>query len=417
MLTTEQFVGHLRSALNHLYDPDRLRHSPLVNLLGVAGRVDAHSRLQRVLIKTIEALEPESDAPSQSPAWWIYEVLFDRYVQRLSQQEVADHLGVCVRHMRRRQRAALEALAAQLWEEFDLETRSTEEAKAEAGITAMRPAEASPVVSEELAWLKDAPVGGAVSLTKVLPAVIDWTRPLAARDCVHLEVMPTDGLPRLAVHSVALSQILLSLLSVAIHRATGNHVSVSARPLQQALEIQLRSAKSPAGPRSFSEDDASSLDIAQQLTELCKGQLTLRDDDGAFSATLSLPTATERLVVEVIDDNADTLQLLERYTSNTRYHLVGERDPEEAVSLAQQLSPSIIVLDVMIPQVEGWEILARLRQHPLTKHIPVIVCTILAQQDLALSLGATSFVRKPVTRQAFLAALDQQAELLETESR
>ena len=69
-----------------------------------------------------------------------------------------------------------------------------------------------------------------------------------------------------------------------------------------------------------------------------------------------------------------------------------------------------------MPQVDGWEVLGRLRQHPLNSHIPTIVCTILAQEELALSLGASAFVRKPVTRQAFLAALDRQIALMQPES-
>jgi CheY-like chemotaxis protein len=60
-----------------------------------------------------------------------------------------------------------------------------------------------------------------------------------------------------------------------------------------------------------------------------------------------------------------------------------------------------------MPQTDGWRVLSQLRQHPLTSHIPVIVCTILVQEALALSLGACAFLRKPVTRQAFLAALDR----------
>ena len=62
----------------------------------------------------------------------------------------------------------------------------------------------------------------------------------------------------------------------------------------------------------------------------------------------------------------------------------------------------------MMPQVDGWRVLGRLRQHPLTGHIPVVVCTILSQEALALSLGASAFIRKPITRRAFLAALDDQ---------
>jgi len=131
---------------------------------------------------------------------------------------------------------------------------------------------------------------------------------------------------------------------------------------------------------------------------------------------LILP-ALEQLPVLVIDDNADTLQLLRRYTADTRYRLITTQNPEQTLRLVEKFSPQIIVLDVMMPQVDGWKVLGRLRQHPLTAHLPVIVCTILAQEEMALALGASGFVRKPVTRQAFLTALDHQVELMETEPR
>jgi CheY-like chemotaxis protein len=75
------------------------------------------------------------------------------------------------------------------------------------------------------------------------------------------------------------------------------------------------------------------------------------------------------------------------------------------------------VLDVMLPGIDGWELLGRLREHPQTKDVPVVVCTILSQQQLALTLGATDFLRKPITRDAFLATLDRQIALQLKRSR
>jgi CheY-like chemotaxis protein len=51
--------------------------------------------------------------------------------------------------------------------------------------------------------------------------------------------------------------------------------------------------------------------------------------------------------------------------------------------------------------------LGRLRQHTLTNHIPIVVCTIMAQEDLALCLGAAAFVQKPISRQDLLSTLDR----------
>lgn len=413
MMTNEEFLKHLRSALGHLYEPDRLRQSPLATLLGVANRLDTFSALQHILTEAIESLEPGADEPSHSRAWEIHEPLFYRYVQQLSQRQVAQQLGMSVRHLRRKEHAALEVLAGHLWEQFDLQAKLREDTDGETAPE--EAAVATPSVSEELAWLKNTPPESPTDLNQVLPDVMHLAEPLAVQHRVHLEASTTDSVPSLAVHSVALSQILLNLLSVAIGRSSGGQVSISARPLPMGLEVRIRGEPSPSTIPSVSDDHANGLDSAKQLAGLCGSKLILSDCEQAFSAVLILPNL-QQLLVLVIDDNADTLQLLQRYAVNTRYHLITTRDPEQALSLAEKFSLRIIVLDVMMPQVDGWKVLGRLRQHPLMAHVPIVVCTILAQEELAFALGASGFLRKPVTRQAFLAALDRQVELTKTES-
>jgi CheY-like chemotaxis protein len=409
-LTREEFIKQLHDDLYYLYNADRLRRSPLAALFGVANRFDSSSALRRILTEAIESLKPKADAPSQSRAWLIHDSLFCCFVQQLSQQVVADQLGMSARQLRREQRAALEILADRLWEQFDLETRLRE--GSETGTLA------GPTASEELAWLKDIPPEKPTDLNQTLSEVLDLARRLAVQHDVHLEVETADVLPSLAVHPVALSQILLNLLSVAIAQSPGNRVHISARPLRWEVEIRVQGMQSSFSPMSISDDDAASLELAHQLAGMCGGKLVFVGQEGEdFSAILTFP-ALAQLPVLVIDDNADTLQLLQRYTTGTRYRLIGTRDPEKALEMAEKLSPQIIVLDVMMPQVDGWKVLGRLRQHPLTGHIPLVVCTILAQESLALSLGANAFIKKPVTRQAFLATLDHQvARMIETVSR
>ena len=418
MMTNEQFLGALRGALNHLYEPDRLRQSPLAALFDVANRLDTFSALQRILTEAIESLEPEANEPPQSHAWEIYEPLFYRYVQQLDQRQVAKQLGMSVRHLRRKEHAALEVLASRLWEQFDLEAKLRQDTGQRAA--PVQGAVSSPTVSEELAWLKDVPLESPADLAQLLPDVLALAGPLAAQHKVHLDTTIAGDVPSLAVHAVALSQTLLNLLSVAIHRVTGGQVAISASALPLEVEIKVQGTYLRQGPQPVLDDDVASLDLARQLADLCRGRLEVarsgdrpRQEGGeeAFSATLTLPSFVQ-LPVLVIDDNADTLQLLQRYAVDTRYRLVTTRDPEQALSLAEKFSPKIIVLDVMMPQADGWKVMARLRQHPLTGHIPIVVCTILPQEEMAFALGASGFVRKPVTRQAFLAALDRQAERL-----
>lgn len=409
-MTREEFLKHLRDALGHLHNADRLRQNPLVVLFGVAGRFDASLALRRILTDAIASLRPTTDEAEQTRAWRIHDSLFCCYVQQLSQRVVSDQLGVSVRQLRREQRAALEVLADSLWERFSLGKELPEEAGA------VRDREGGPSTNEELGWLRDTRPEKPTNLNQELLAVLDLARPLAAQHRVHLQNRTADALPDLAVHPVALSEMILNLLSVAILRSSGGQVTISTELLPWEVKVEIRGAGSPSERWVVLDDQVASLDMAHQLTELCRCRLTIPESEDAFSATLAIPVL-EQLPVLVIDDNVDTLQLLQRYTSGTRYRLVGTQDPEQALSLAESLSPQIVVLDVMMPQIDGWRVLGRLRQHPLTGDIPILVCTIIPQEALALSLGASAFLCKPVTRQAFLAALDQYAELRDTESR
>jgi CheY-like chemotaxis protein len=411
MLSRDQFLKHLREDLVHLYEPRRLRQSPLAPLLGVADRFDTASALQRILIEAIQSLEPSADEPSRSRAWELYEPLFYRFVEQLGQAEVADQMRMSVRHLRRKERDAIEVLADLLWRKYDLDSATG----LQAGASGQEP-EDVPAMSEGLSWLRDGPDGAPTDLGQTLAALLELAHRLADEHRVQLETAISEALPNVPADPVAIRQCLLSLLSVAIPRAAGGEVTLSARPLRWEVELRVRCPRYPSGPKPALDDEAASLNMAGELARLCKGKLVLAADARAFDALLTLPAA-EQLPVLVIDDNADTLQLLQRYTLGTRYRLIATQDPEQAFALAEEHSPQAIVLDVMMPRVDGWEMLGRLRQHPSTANIPIVVCTILAQREMARLLGASAFVKKPVTRQAFLAALDRQMQAMETGSR
>ncbi len=410
-MTREQFLLYLRDALNHLYNPERLRRNPLAALFGVADRFDTATALQRILTDAIQALKPPTGEPPQSPAWRVYEPLFYRYVEQLSAEEVADQLGITTRHLRRWQNAAQEALADLLWQQFGLADRLVETKPEQAS------REPDPnALQQELAWFQESRGTSFVELEQVLPPVLDLVQKLAERHCVRIDVAVAHPLPGVGIASVALRQILINLFSVVIPRAAGGQVEFSARPLRWDVEMRIRCEQYPSGPKPPPDDEATNLNMASQLAEICGCTLRLSADLRGFDATLILP-ALEQIPILAIDDSADALQLFQRYTTATRYRLVGTRDPEQGLRLAEQLAPQAIILDVMMPHVDGWEILGRLREHPRTRQIPVVVCTILAQRDLAMLLGASDFIRKPVTRTEFLNALDRQLERTASEQR
>src|SRR5262249_28527074 len=88
------------------------------------------------------------------------------------------------------------------------------------------------------------------------------------------------------------------------------------------------------------------------------------------------------------------------------YHLIHARTAGRALSLVQDTRPDAIILDVVMPTRDGWEILAALQTDGATASIPVMICSVLPDRELALSLGAAGFLAKPVTRTALTCALD-----------
>jgi CheY-like chemotaxis protein len=407
MPTAEGLTDHLRDALDHLYEPGRLRGNSLAAELNVAGRPDTPFVLRQLLTDTIESLKPGPEVPAEAPVWRAYEILSSRYVHQFSQKEVAEQLGLSVRQIRREQEAALGLLLDQLRADFELAAQL--DARIDTvGHSQADPKMITPSFTQEVAWMKEASPNGSANVAQVVSTVLGLVRPLADKLGVDVRVdLRGEGLPALAVHPFALQEALLSVLIVAMHHVPDGQITLSAQTIDWEVHISAEATNPRPGPRPAWDDDTSDLNMARQLLGTFGASLAVQNDRTAFTAVLELP-ALQQFPVLAIDDSEDSLLLFRRYTTGTRYRIVGARDPQKALSLVEQTLPRIILLDVMMPVVDGWQLLGRLRQHPLSTHTPIIVCTILRRQELAFALGASDFLQKPVTRQAVLEALDRQ---------
>lgn len=118
------------------------------------------------------------------------------------------------------------------------------------------------------------------------------------------------------------------------------------------------------------------------------------------------PKAAAPLLM-IVEDDSQSLYLIERYASTSGCRLVSAWQGKEAITLAQQARPSLILLDIVLSGMLGWEVLQSLRADPLTCHIPVVICSALDEADRAQEAGAVAYLRKPVYYQDFVAALKQ----------
>lgn len=109
------------------------------------------------------------------------------------------------------------------------------------------------------------------------------------------------------------------------------------------------------------------------------------------------PAAGQPLVL-VVDDNEDNLLLLTFVLEQLGCGLLTAANGQTALNLAQSYQPALILLDIMLPDLDGMEVCSRLRQNPLTTRIPIIAVTALARQqdrERILSAGCNDCVTKP----------------------
>lgn len=404
----EQVFEHLRDALNNLYDADHLRACLLAKTLGLTGRSDTPVAMRKLLEGLIQALKPGTDDPSRSQKRRMYDLLYSRYIDQFSQQEVANQLGLSLRSYQREQKLALQFLAGLLAEKYP---GSPAKLAVAASIEGDSRTEETPLaeLDDEFTWMFAPAVLRSAELEEVLAAVCQLAQPLARNYKVSVRTELAPSLPRVAIHPQALQQIALNILIPAIHIASGGVVTLkpSLLPEQVGLSYSVKSGI-PAGHSlpDQSPADQASLVVARRLAEKAGGSFKASLNAPDFNVTVRLPTL-ESLPVLVIDDSADNIKLMQRYLAGTRYLVNSLSQPELALEFVEQARPQVVLLDLMMPGVDGLEILTHLHSNPLTVHIPVVVCTILPQEELALMLGANAFLRKPVSRESLLATLDR----------
>jgi CheY-like chemotaxis protein len=404
----------MRRALHHLYDPLYLRHSLLPQLLGMAENLADPAALRQALIAAIGRLAPPPGTPVDSNSARIYQVLTYRFVEQSPQQQVAADLALSIRQLRRLEAAAAEVLAAALAQRYQVDLAALVPPRLAAaephppGVPASKSGE-MPDAEQELAWLQRSAVREPGNADRLLAAALATVQPLAQVRRVTFDLQTVPDVPPLFAALPLLRQALINILSALLAQVQDGAILLNVQSTAGQVIVELRLKERAAIVPGHAGDSARSLALAQRLTEVAGGRF-----EGDASALLNrgvrlvLPAA-EQVSILVVDDNEDALRLMERYLAGSHFRFLGTRDPEAALAVAIAQRPAVIVLDVMLPGVDGWELLGRLREHPDLGGPAFVISTILPQEPLALALGAAAFLQKPFTQEEFLAVLRRQA--------
>ncbi len=283
----------------------------------------------------------------------------------------------------------------------------------------------------------------------VLDEVVALIRPLVEKNRNTLVVEAAGDLGSMRADVTKLRQSLLNLLSNASKFTEGGEIRLAAAREKTDGGDWLRFDVSDTGigltPQqmsrlfeSFSQADASTtrrfggtglgLVISRSFCRMMGGDVTVESEFGKGSTfTVRIPAcvaeapkavATKPLepqpqekplrgTVLAIDDDPQVQDLVRRYLSKEGYNVVSALNGEDGLKLAAEVHPVAITLDVLLPRIDGWGVIASLKADPQLAGIPVIFLTMLDQKVLGYSLGAAGFLVKPIDRALLLKTLER----------
>jgi CheY-like chemotaxis protein len=376
----ESFIEQVKEALEKLYDFQALQKNELAQKIA-AKLSDSHTsashQLRGQIIDAIESLNPGNNVTAQSDTVRVYSLIYMHYVGRLTIQQAAWEIGVSLRQAYRDMRRGQEQVSAVLWDKLNTNTASPEQDK---------------TTTAELSRLEDNTI--VTSLQELLETAMRPIHVLANKYNIKLEVETSAAPIMLTINTIIAQQTLTHIFSQIIQQIRPTRLSIKICDDSQFIRVKYQGASQP---------DLHIEATVQQMMRQIHWEISYQA--GEDIQEIVLVSSKRRALVLVIDDNEGSIHLLQRYLTDDAYSVSSVPNTEHGLRMIPQLQPDAIILDVMMPGIDGWELLQRLRAKSETKLIPVIICSVINDPELAFVLGASDYISKPVSRESLLRAL------------
>jgi CheY-like chemotaxis protein len=391
-----EFSQQLKDLLPRLHDFSVLETHPLAEYFHL-NREDLGSpgeNLQHLVFSAIDKLQPRGVPQSHSAIEWRpYLILHKRYVESLSLQELSADLSLSERQIRRDHNRAVLALVGRLWDQAFQIGLPASKIRAEAS-------EATRESSYEL-------LTEVLDLNELARGAANIMRLRLQEEEVELDLQLPIQPPQVVSDRIVLRQVLFSLFKYALHLLDSKYLRIVVSP-EGLIHYQFHVERDWKYWRQEEHEDLleSVMQWVHRMNAEVHENYPSPGQAGQAEIRLALLLPTRPMVL-VVDDQQPALRMFQRFLIRSGFEVVGVTDPAQVLPLAQKLKPALITLDVMMPRLDGWEILQALQLDEKTRLIPVIVCSAWEEPELARSLGAAAFLKKPIVRSDLLNTLHQ----------
>jgi CheY-like chemotaxis protein/two-component sensor histidine kinase len=282
---------------------------------------------------------------------------------------------------------------------------------------------------------------------ETLTPVVETVAPLVEKQDNRLEVRWGEHLGTVRSDATRVRQVLLNLLSNASKFTERGTITLEAERETDAdgadwLVLRVRDTGIGMTPaqlarlfEAFAQAEASTagkyggtglgLAISRLFCEMLGGTIAVSSEAGVGTVfTVRLPSVTQQIAgsapteeavpvtgsgqagtVLVIDDDPAARSLIGRILGRDGFRVVEAEDGATGLRLARDLHPDVITLDILMPGLDGWEVLAALKADAALERIPVVVVTIVDERNASFALGAADYLQKPITRDQLLDSL------------
>ncbi|SHI90155.1 response regulator [Cycloclasticus pugetii] len=282
-----------------------------------------------------------------------------------------------------------------------------------------------------------------IAISKLINQVVTVAQKQIEKNGNTFNVICPDDLGDCITDTVKVCQVLLNLLSNASKFTEQGQVTLSVQKEDSQLIFSVEDTGIGMTPGQldkvfipFVQADSGTtrqyggtglgLPISEEICQLMGGEIKVNSAKGSGSTfTVTLPIDLSTLVkiktylaeqpkentspesspkgsILIIDDDPQVHTLLSRHLNKMPFKIITAQDGKAGVKKAREHAPSVIILDIMMPEMNGWTVLQILKSDQRTAHIPVVMSTFLDEKKKAFELGAIDYLNKPVNKNNLL---------------